>query len=219
MALFDLVIFDLDGTLIDSKADLVNAVNATRSFLDRDPLDAALIASYVGNGAPVLIRRVMGEAASDEEVSTALDYFIRYYHEHCLDETRLYPGSEETIALLREQRVKMAILTNKPVRISKRIVAGLGLEHDFFEVYGGNSFDQKKPHPIGIHRLMEQSGISPVATLMVGDSSVDIETARNAHVASCGCRFGFAPESLASAQPDFLIDHMAELGPLVITAA
>ncbi|MBY0375195.1 MAG: HAD-IA family hydrolase [Bryobacteraceae bacterium] len=219
MALFDLVIFDLDGTLIDSKADLVNAVNATRSFLDRDPLDAALIASYVGNGAPVLIRRVMGEAASDEEVSTALDYFIRYYHEHCLDETRLYPGSEETIALLREQRVKMAILTNKPVRISKRIVAGLGLEHDFFEVYGGNSFDQKKPHPIGIHRLMEQSGISPVATLMVGDSSVDIETARNAHVASCGCRFGFAPESLTSAQPDFLIDHMAELGPLVITAA
>lgn len=219
MALFDLVIFDLDGTLIDSKADLVNAVNATRSFLDRDPLDAALIASYVGNGAPVLIRRVMGESASDEEVSTALDYFIRYYHEHCLDETRLYPGSEETIALLREQRVKMAILTNKPVRISKRIIAGLGLEHDFFEVFGGNSFDQKKPHPIGIHRLMEQSGISPAATLMVGDSSVDIETARNAQVASCGCRFGFAPESLASAQPDFLIDHMAELGPLVITAA
>lgn len=218
MALFELVIFDLDGTLIDSKQDLVDAVNATRAYMDRGPLEAATIASYVGNGAPVLIRRVMGEQASDLDVARALDYFIRYYHEHCLDATRLYPGTEESMAALREHGIRMAVLTNKPVRISKRIVAGLGLEAVFFQVYGGNSFDQKKPHPIGIERLMAESGVGREGTLMVGDSSVDIETARNAAVRSCGCRFGFAPESLEGAAPDYLIGHMGELGPLVTGA-
>ena len=170
----------------------------------------------MGNGAPVLIRRALGDQASDTEVATGLDFFIRYYHEHCLDATTLYPGSRETIAALRSEGIQLAILTNKPVRISKRIIAGLSLDGDFFEIYGGNSFDQKKPHPIGIERLMEQSRVARAATLMVGDSSVDIETARNAQVAACGCKFGFAPESLASARPDFLIDHMAELSPLVL---
>jgi phosphoglycolate phosphatase len=213
---YQLVIFDLDGTLIDSKQDLVDSVNATRAFLQLPPLDAAVIASYVGHGAAVLIRRVMGPEASEDTVATALDYFVRYYHDHCLDATTLYEGSREMLDALRAADVQMAILTNKPVRISHRIIEGLGLGGHFFRIYGGNSFEQKKPHPVGIETLLRESGMAASATLMVGDSNVDIETARNAGVDACGVKFGFAPESLADARPDYLIGHMAELTPVVL---
>ena len=208
---FDLVIWDLDGTLIDSKADLVNAVNATRGWMDLAPLSPATVASYVGNGAPVLIRRALGPEAPQTDVDRALEYFIRYYHEHCLDETRLYPGVAETLEGLAAQGSRLAVLTNKPVRISHVIVEGLGLSSTFFRIYGGNSFDQKKPHPIGIHKLMEESGAAGERTLMVGDSSVDIETARNAGSRSCGVLYGFQPETFSLVPPDFLVQQATEI--------
>ncbi len=211
------MIFDLDGTLIDSQADLASSVNATRRFMGMDPLDRATVASYVGHGAPVLIRRTLGPEASEQDVARALDYFIRYYHEHCLDETRLYPGTQQMLDDLQQADRRLAILTNKPVRISQRIVEGLGLKGHFFEVFGGNSFEQKKPHPIGIEKLREVTGLAPELTLMVGDSGVDVETARNAKVASCGVTFGFSPETLRAASPDYLIDHMPALTPIVLS--
>jgi len=210
------VIFDLDGTLIDSEADLASSVNATRHFMGREPLAPSVVASYVGNGAPVLMRRALGPEASEQDVARALDYFIRYYHQHCLDETKLYPGTREMLDALHAADRRLAILTNKPVRISHRIVEGLGLKEHFFEVYGGNSFEQKKPHPIGIERLLETTGLSPVLTLMVGDSGVDVETARNAGVAACGVTFGLSPHTVRAAEPDYLIDAMAELTPIVL---
>ncbi len=208
---FDLVIWDLDGTLIDSKADLVNAVNATRGWMDLAPLAPATVASYVGNGAPVLIRRALGPEAPQEDVDRALDYFIRHYHDHCLDETRLYPGVAETLEGLAAQGSRLAVLTNKPVRISHVIVDGLGLSSTFFRIYGGNSFEQKKPHPIGIQKLMEETGASGHRTLMVGDSKVDIETARNAGSRSCGVLYGFQPETFALVPPDFLVREAVEI--------
>jgi phosphoglycolate phosphatase len=207
----DLLIFDLDGTLIDSKLDLAHAVNATRSHMGMTPLDHERVYSYVGNGAPVLIRRAMGEQASELEVEEALEFFLEYYREHFLDYTKLYPGVREALDRLRKSGKRMAVLTNKPVRISRAILDGLGVGGHFFQVYGGNSFDLKKPNPIGVQTLMRETGIPAERTVMVGDSSVDIQTARNAGVASCGMTYGVAPETLADPAPDRLMDRMEEL--------
>lgn len=208
-----LLIFDLDGTLIDSKADLVASVNATRAHMQLDALPEALIASYVGNGAPVLIRRAMGPEASDELVEAALAYFIDHYNTHCLDRTVLYPGVLQTLAAARERNIALAVLTNKPVRISNVIVDGLGVGSYFFRVYGGNSFDQKKPDPIGIHKLREESNTPAPKTVMIGDSHVDIQTAINAQVRSVGLTYGLQPESLNTTPPDLLLDRMEDLIP------
>lgn len=207
----ELFIFDLDGTLIDSKLDLAHAVNATRAHLDLPPLEHELIYSYVGNGAPVLIRRALGPHASEEQVSYALEYFLGYYREHMLDYTVLYPGVRETLEKLDNGERRLAVLTNKPVRISAAILDGLNVGRHFFRVYGGNSFDQKKPHPIGIETLLREAGARKERTLMVGDSAVDIQTARNAGISCCGVTYGFQPESLAEFPPDFLIERMDQI--------
>ena len=212
---FDLVIFDLDGTLIDSKLDLAHAVNATRAHMRMGPLEHEIIYSYVGNGAPVLMRRALGPDASEAEVQTALEHFLAYYREHKLDYTHLYPGVTEALESLASRKVSMAVLTNKPVNVSKAIVDGLGVGEYFFQVYGGNSFEQKKPDPIGIVTLCEEAGVAQARTLMVGDSSVDIQTARNARVPAVGCTWGFQPESLVTHPPDWLIENMRELPGIV----
>jgi phosphoglycolate phosphatase len=212
----DLLIFDLDGTLIDSSVDLANAVNATRSNLGLAPMEHAKVYSYVGNGAPVLIRKALGPEYPDDVVASALEYFLQYYRAHMLDNTVLYPGVREALDRFREQGIPMAVLTNKPVRVSQAIVDGLGLHEHFRSVYGGNSFEQKKPHPVGIETLMAQHGASREQTLMVGDSAVDVQTARNAKVTACGVTWGFQPETFAEHPPDFLVDTAEELAARVI---
>jgi phosphoglycolate phosphatase len=202
-----LLIFDLDGTLIDSRLDLAHSVNATRDFMGLEPLPHETVYQYVGNGAAVLIQRALGDLGSSENVDKALPYFLGYYSEHKLDYTELYPGVRETLDTFLAARLPMAVLTNKPVRISKAIVEELGLTGHFFQVYGGNSFEFKKPHPIGIETLR---------TLMVGDSSVDVQTARNAHVRCCGVTWGFQPETLVQHPPDILVDRLDQLADIVL---
>lgn len=214
----DLVIFDLDGTLIDSKLDLASSVNATRTHMGMTTLDLDTVSSYVGNGAPVLIRRAMGEGASEAQVEEALEYFLEYYRDHALDQTRLYPGVKETLDRLAAAGRRMAVLTNKPVRMSRAIVEGLGIGPRFFQVYGGNSFDFKKPHPIGVETLMTESGIARERTVMVGDSSVDINTAINAGVRSCGVTYGFQPETLREPKPDWVVDQIGDVADLVLAS-
>jgi phosphoglycolate phosphatase len=169
------------------------------------PLDPNLIFSYVGNGAPTLVRRAMGSDASEESVAEALSFFLKFYRVHALEHTRLYDGVRETITALADEKHTMAVLTNKPVRISTDIIAALGLSGVFPKVYGGDSFPMKKPDPIGIHTLIEETGAGREETMMVGDSAVDIQTARNAGVASCGVEWGFQPESFGAYPPDFLV--------------
>jgi phosphoglycolate phosphatase len=207
----NLVIFDLDGTLIDSKLDLVHSVNAARAHMHLSPLSAELVASYVGSGAPILMRRALGPEAREADVQRALRYFLDYYRDHMLDNTYLYPGVQEGLDSLHSAGTKMAILTNKPVRFSQALVHGLGLGAHFFRVYGGNSFEQKKPDPIGIQTLLEETGIAKEHTIMVGDSNVDVRTARNADVMACGVTWGFQPESFVEDPPDLVVDHMQEL--------
>lgn len=211
-----LLIFDLDGTLIDSKLDLAHAVNATRAHMGMPALEHERVYSYVGNGAPVLIRRALGEEATELQVEEALEFFLEYYREHPLDFTRLYPGVRESLERLGQAGKQMAVLTNKPVRISRAILDGLGVQDFFFRIYGGNSFEFKKPHPVGVEALMRETGVGRDATLMVGDSSVDVETARNAGIACCGVTYGFQPESLADPAPDRLVDRMEDLADWVL---
>ena len=212
----DLLIFDLDGTLIDSKLDLANSVNATRAHMGLEPLEIAVISTYVGKGAPVLIRKAMGPAASEEQVAEALRFFLEHYNRHALDSTRLYPGVRESLARFRGAGRLLAILTNKPVGISRTILEGLGVAGCFFRVYGGNSFAAKKPDPAGVKALMAETNIGRDRTLMVGDTMVDVETARNAGVRACGVAFGFAPEVLDSAVPDLLIKRFEDLADRVL---
>jgi phosphoglycolate phosphatase len=210
----DLLIFDLDGTLIDSKLDLAVAVNATRAHMGLAPLDNDRVESYVGDGAPVLMRRALGPEASDAEVQRALEFFLAYYRDHKLDHTTLYPGVADTLDRLRDRGLKMAVLTNKPVRISQAILDGLGVGGHFFQVYGGGSFEQKKPDPAGVEKLLAEAGVAREEALMVGDSAVDVRTARNAGIRCCGVTYGFQPESLVMEAPDILIDRFEELAGL-----
>ncbi|PYV43648.1 MAG: phosphoglycolate phosphatase [Acidobacteria bacterium] len=206
---YDLIIFDLDGTLIDSRLDLANSVNYTRSYLGLPVLENELIYSYVGDGASMLIRRALGREPSDTEIKQALEIFLHYYKQHLLDHTVLYPGVRE--ALDRLDSLTLTVLTNKPVDPSNAILKGLGVQEKFAAVYGGNSFEQKKPDPVGIHRILQDTGVSRDRALMVGDSRIDIQTGRNAGIATCGVTYGLASDTLQQAQPDFLIGNMREL--------
>jgi phosphoglycolate phosphatase len=212
-----LLIFDLDGTLIDSRLDLVHAVNATRAQAGRGPLPHEQIFSFVGNGAPVLVQRAMGPGATTEDVERALEFFLDYYRYHALDYTVLYPGVLESLHRLHFAGAKLAILTNKPVKISRRIMEGLGVSSLFFQIYGGNSFDHKKPHRIGIDTLRSEAASPPEDTWMVGDSYVDIQTARNAGVASCGVTYGFQPETFREFPPDVLVDRLEDFAARFIS--
>lgn len=206
-----LIIFDLDGTLIDSSTDLAISMNATRRHFALEPLDPNLIYSFVGNGAPTLIRRAMPANTSEQQLNDALAYFLQFYRAHALEHTRLYPGIREAVEDLSDSGHKLAVLTNKPVRISSDIISALRLRERFVRIYGGDSFPHKKPNPIGILQLMQDTGARTSETLMVGDSAVDVQTARNAGIRSCGVLWGFQPESFDQEKPDGTVSRPEEL--------
>ena len=211
-----LVIFDLDGTLIDSRLDLVHSVNAALRHIGRPELPDHVIASYVGDGAPLLIQRALGDEAVDQAIiRKGLEFFLAYYREHKLDHTIVYPGIIEALAAIQNSSNgrprRLAVLTNKPVVPSRAIVEALQLAPYFSQVYGGNSFATKKPDPEGAVRLLEESGVPAEQAAMVGDSHTDVETGHNAGLWTIGVTYGFAPQTLADASPDVLVDHPREL--------
>jgi phosphoglycolate phosphatase len=206
----DLLIFDLDGTLIDSRLDLANAVNAMLAHLGMSTLSNERVYSYVGNGAPVLVRRALGDRATEEEFRQALAFFMEYYAAHDLEYTTLYPGVRESLDRFGDAGKRMAVLTNKPTAMSRHILEGLDVSGHFFQIFGGDSFPEKKPHPIGVETLMQEAGVDRAHSMIVGDSGVDVATARNAGVACCGVTYGFQPESLHDPAPDILVDRMEQ---------
>jgi phosphoglycolate phosphatase len=218
-----LVIFDLDGTLIDSRLDLVHSVNAALRHIGRPELPDDVIASYVGDGAPILIQRALGGEATDEAlVRKGLEFFLSYYRAHKLDHTTVYAGIPETLAAIQNSASpskngtprKMAVLSNKPVVPSQAIIEALGLGRFFSQIYGGNSFASKKPDPEGARRLLEEYGVSPQHAAMIGDSHVDVSTGRNAGMVTVGVTYGFAPHTLQGTPPDVVVDHPSELAAL-----
>src|ERR1039458_3414482 len=180
-----LLVFDLDGTLIDSRLDLIHSVNAMLVHLGRPELDGDVIASYVGDGAPALVRRALEDTDDEALLLTALEDFLGYYRVHKLDHTTVYEGIPETRAGLAgvSHEVplngapsngglrQMAVLTNKPVKASRDIVQALGLGDFFVRIYGGNSFTTKKPDPLGVRTVLEETGVAAAEALMIGDSS------------------------------------------------
>lgn len=216
-----LIVFDLDGTLIDSARDLCNSVNAALEHMGRPHLSDEIIASFVGNGAPMLVRRslavengVSPDEVHDEELATAYSFFLAHYREHKLDYTYAYEGVLESLAALKTAPNgtprSLAVLTNKPVRPARAICEGLGMGDAFFQVYGGDSFAFKKPDPLGLRTLMREAGAEPHETVMIGDSKVDVLTARNAGAWSMGCQFGFGPQNLMEEPPDVVVDSARE---------
>jgi phosphoglycolate phosphatase len=248
-----LLIFDLDGTLIDSRLDLIHSINAMLLHFGRPELPGEVIAAYVGDGAPTLVRRALGgpelRPVDEQFFNSALEYFLGYYRLHKLDHTTVYEGIPEVLAELTcgagipfgspsqsegslragparpglmagwaDRNVRptrqMAVLTNKPVRPSQDIVQALGLGDYFVRIYGGNSFPTKKPDPLGAETLLHETGVAPEEALMIGDSSIDVLTGRNAGLWTCGVTYGFAPHTLEEVAPDVVVDRPGELGEL-----
>ncbi|MBI2956228.1 MAG: HAD-IA family hydrolase [Acidobacteria bacterium] len=208
-------IFDLDGTLIDSKLDLALSVNATRARFTFLPLPYEQIYSYIGDGAPMLVRRALDHTDDDALVEDALQFFLAHYREHMLDNTLPYPGVREGLAELDADRRILTVLTNKPERFSRAILDGLGLAPHFALVYGGNSFERKKPDPIGVETILRETGAAREEALVVGDSEIDVLTARNAGVRVCGVTYGLGSERLDAYPPDLRISSLTELAALV----
>jgi phosphoglycolate phosphatase len=210
-----LLIFDLDGTLVDSRLDLVHSVNAMLEHFHRAPLPDEVIASYVGDGAPMLVRRALGDPDDEASVKEALEYFLAYYRVHKLDHTVVYEGVQQALETIRDSLSvpdrRLAVLSNKPVNPSRAIVDALGLGEFFIRVYGGNSFHTKKPDPLGVNTLLRETGTMPEDAVMIGDSSIDVITGRNSGLWTCGVRYGFAPRTLLDAPPDVLVDTPSEL--------
>ena len=207
------LIFDLDGTLVDSKQDLIRSVNAMLEEMGREKLHEDTISGYIGHGAPKLVARALGNGAAEKEREQALRFFLAHYEAHKLDSTRPYPGVAEALEELRE--FPMAVLTNKPVRVSRRIVEGLGLEKYFRAVYGGNSFDTKKPDPLGARKILEELGAAAGETMLVGDSEVDVQTARNAGTLAAAVNYGFGTHDRVAYPADVYLERLTDLAPLL----
>jgi len=207
------LIFDLDGTLIDSKQDLIRSVNAMLVEMGRETLHQDTISGYIGHGAPKLVGRALGNGTTEEDRERALKFFLQHYEEHKLDTTCAYPGVAEALKELRE--LPMAVLTNKPVRVSNRILEGLGLAKYFRAVYGGNSFETKKPDPLGAKKILDELGAAPAEAIMIGDSEVDVQTARNAGTLAAAVNYGFGAHDRAAYPADIYLDRLTELPALL----
>jgi phosphoglycolate phosphatase len=227
------VVFDLDGTLIDSSLDLCNSVNAALAHVGKPTLPNPLIASYIGDGAAMLVRRALGDPGDldaqhptdcDDLFRRTFNFFLTYYRAHKLDNTRCYHGVLDALMQIRTRnpRLPMAVLTNKPVNPSRDICRALGLAPFFFQNYGGNSFETKKPDPAGLLTLIDEATsllttrvadtlpLTPAEVVMIGDSDVDVLTARRCGARFLGCTFGLAPTALAAAEPEATVDHPSE---------
>jgi phosphoglycolate phosphatase len=200
-----LIVFDLDGTLIDSRKDLTNSINAMLVEFNRQPLPEEIIAQYIGDGAGMLVRRALGDPDNEKLIESALISFLNHYRVHKLDYTYVYDGVFAALDALQTGR-QMAVLTNKPVRPAEAICEALGLSPYFFRIYGGNSFATKKPDPEGLTTLIREAGVLPEETVMVGDSDVDILTARRAKTWVIGCRYGLSSHTVESIPSDYLAD-------------
>ncbi len=202
-------LFDLDGTLIDSKLDLVNSVNAMLRQMNHPELPTDLVATFIGHGAPQLIASALGPDATDDQRCAGLSLFMTHYRQHMLDATRLYPGVLETLDSL--SGFPMSVLTNKPTNMSIEILQGLGLAKYFRFVYGGDSFEKKKPDPTGALAILQELGVPPAQAAMVGDSEVDMQTARNAGMLAVAVNYGFGVHNRAAYPADLYLDSLSGL--------
>lgn len=210
----DLIVFDLDGTLVDSRADLAAAANALVVELGGVPLDEATVGGMIGEGVTLLVERVLAAGCGLAETTEAqVARFRDIYGAHLLVRTRPYPGIDRLLDALAGQ-TRLAVLTNKPLGPALQILEGLHLRPYFRQIIGGDGPLPRKPDPAALRALMESVGCDPEDTLLVGDSRVDFDTGRAAETALAMARYGFGyrhfPESLLQGD-EVLLDSPAEL--------
>jgi phosphoglycolate phosphatase len=207
-------LFDLDGTLIDSKLDLVNSVNFMLREMQRGALPLVTVASYIGHGAPKLVADVLGPDTAEADRKRGLEIFLAHYSKHNLDATRAYPGVLEGLEALQDR--PMAVLTNKPKKMSVEILEALGLLKFFRAVYGGDSFEKRKPDPAGAQAILKDLSAIPPEAAMVGDSDVDIKTARNTGMLAIAVNYGFGQHDRQTQPADLYVDSLQEIAALAM---
>ena len=215
MSVPQLVVFDLDGTLVDSSEDLAAAVNATLAAVapGAPALPHAQVRALIGSGARNLVARSLQAAAVERPVEEVLPVFLDRYRSCLLDRTRPYPGVREALERLADRR--LAVLSNKPGEMSRAILAGLGLADRFFRVWGAGDVPGRKPDPAGLRLLLADAGVEPRQAAIVGDSAIDVRTGRAAGVATVGVSYGFDAASFADDPPDACVDDLRELPELL----
>jgi phosphoglycolate phosphatase len=212
-----LIIFDLDGTLVDSLPDLTRAVNAAMADFGRPPVAREVVAPWIGRGSRVLLQQAFAHhaidtAPKDFDFEAAFARFMVHYGEHLTGESRLYDGVAEALAALRTRGIAMAVCTNKPERFVAPLLRALDVGGHFSALLGGDSLPQRKPDPAPLLHLARQLDASPGECLMVGDSRHDVEAARAAGMAVVGVRYGYGGAAdFVIAPPDAVLDTLADL--------
>lgn len=207
--MFKLLIYDLDGTLVDTREDIALSANHMLSQMGKPLLDHAEISSYVGRGVHHLISGCL-KTVDSKQIEKGIKIYRNHYAEHMLDHSQLYPGAKEMLELYRAR--PQVVLTNKPNPFSRDLLAALGVADYFKEIIAGDSEYPKKPDPGAVYAMMKRFSSAPKETLFVGDSLVDIETAKNAGIAIAVVTHGFSsPGELQSAAPEAIVDSFEEL--------
>ena len=215
---FRCLLFDLDGKLLDSRADITNSLNLTLAELGRPTLPAETVRHFIGEGVRLLLERALRATQTTEvqvaEVDHALKIYQRQYHTHLLDQTTLYPEVAETLAGFKA--LPKAIVTNKPFAFTQPLLEGIGLAEHFRVVFGGDSLPERKPSPLMLLEAARRCEVEPAQCLMIGDSWVDVEAGQNAGMKTAGYIGGFRGRAeLETAGADYLIEHFSELTTLV----
>jgi phosphoglycolate phosphatase len=211
----DLVVFDLDGTLVDSLQDLASAVNASLDEVSpgTPPLPLADVRAFVGEGARLLVERSLRARGLPQPTDSVLPIFLDRYRRGLLATTRLYPGVAEALDALAP--TTLAVLTNKPGDMSRAILEGLGAAARFARILGAGDGPARKPDPAGLIGLAAELGAEPAATAMVGDTAVDVATGRAAGALTVGVTWGLDPDGVRRAEPDLLVSDMRDLPVLL----
>jgi phosphoglycolate phosphatase len=207
---FPLLLLDLDGTLLDTRLDLVASTNHVRSLFGLPPLGVPEVERLVGRGARVLVERALGDERADVH-DEGVRLFLEHYGEHCLDQTRPYPGMVDLLRSLPPLGASVGVVTNKPEGLTRKILRGLDLLDGMVAVVGGDTFPERKPHPRGVEWVLARCETSRSQTLLVGDSPIDLATARAAGIAFCGALWGFDPEKLRAEEPRLVARDAGEL--------
>jgi len=207
-----LFVYDFDGTLVDTFADIANSVNLALAEMNIQSLSRETIRRNIGSGVVNLMSRSL-EGSGCDDVEMAVSFFQKHYNNHLLDQTKLYPNGREVVEHFSKK--KNAILSNKPISFVEKILTELNFLSLFDSVLGGDSLSERKPNPMGLQLLMTNLNCPVKEVLMIGDSAIDIETGKNAGVLTCGVTYGLGnPVSLHNSKPDYLIDNLSNLKSL-----
>lgn len=206
-----LIIYDLDGTLIDSRQDIADAVNWTLKELGLGELPIEQVSSFVGNGVTNLMRQALDEVAKGAlPLGRSIKLFRRRYGEHLLDKTQLYPSVRKVLEFFKDR--EQAVITNKPSNFSVEILQGLGIHSYFSRIVGGDQEFPKKPSPEPLFDILRTAEVSKDEAVLIGDSATDVETGHNAGVKTVAVTYGFGKYSeIQKSKPDFILDDLEKL--------